>query len=175
MKIARMELIELLKDSTATEIELVLDTPVRLRKQSNPLAYADVMKHTAGRYQFGTSYEQRVNAALSDNDARPSFVAQRLPWGHWVQGAVNKVIEHRGEFYLRYYNAVQEEEVVYTVNGRIATATECNIIVEFSYPSGFSKRQEAAGLLREQQVKIHAVSFSNITSLTIDGVTYKLV
>ena len=52
-----------------------------------------IIKETDMRIRIGVSYQN-----LSINEGRE---VKNLPWGHWVEGLENLVLEHKGNYYLR--------------------------------------------------------------------------
>ena len=54
--------------------------------------------------QVNYSYESAVNNRLEKQGSERVFKAQSLPWGAWVEGFENKLIEHKGNLYLCYYD-----------------------------------------------------------------------
>lgn len=52
-----------------------------------------IIKETDMRIRIGVSYQN-----LSINEGRE---VKSLPWGHWVEGLENIVLEHKGNYYLR--------------------------------------------------------------------------
>lgn len=179
MKVSKSQLINVLKSTSANEITLILNSPVKLKKRGNPLADKAVTKHSEGSYQFGSSYETAVNEALVADGSTNTFTAKSLPWGAWVEGCENKVIQNTKkdgttEYYVRYYNATSSVSVEYLIEGAKATASEVDTIKEFSYDKSGSKTQEGVGLSEEKQIKVHVAAFSNIQSIEIDGTTYEV-
>lgn len=43
----------------------------------------------------------RLGVAYSNMKINENRQTGKLPWGHWVEGLENLVIEHKGKFYLR--------------------------------------------------------------------------
>ena len=62
-----------------------------------------VHKVVRGNYQIGYSYENAVNNRLDKIGSDVEFKAESLPWGSWIEGQENKLIENKGSLYLRYY------------------------------------------------------------------------
>lgn len=63
------ELIEILKATSAEEITLTTSTEVKMNKRGNSLVENGhkVTKTTSGSYQFGGSYEERMNESLDSS------------------------------------------------------------------------------------------------------------
>ena len=133
---------------------------------------AVIEKRTCGQFVVNYIYENAVNNRGEKEQGAPiDFVAAPLSWGSWVEGLVNKVIEHKGELYLRFYglkNGKVENE--YFVGGVPATAEQIALIKQFTDRPIESKSQASAGLT-ENQVVTRAVKFANILSITMNGVT----
>lgn len=132
---------------------------------------AVIEKMTSGQFQFNMVYENAVNNRGEKEQGAPiDFVAAPLSWGSWFDGLVNKVIEHKGELYLRYYGLKNGKvESVYFVGGKPATAEQVSLIKQFT-ERGEVKSQASAGLT-ENQVIARCVKFSNIISITMNGIT----
>lgn len=142
-------------------------TEPKLLKRGNPLAGAKVIKLTKATLQFGYSYENAVN-----NRTEEEFKAEELPWGKWVDGQVNRILEHNGEYYGRFYEVKNgNREVVYLVNGEIATEEQVEIIKQFT-PKSKSNRQEEVGIEVENQVKPRTYKFSSIVGLKCGELEY---
>lgn len=143
-------------------------TEVKLPKKSGLQC---VTKFAEGEVQLNYSYSNAVNNRLEKQGDDRSFTSKPLPWGNWF--IPNKVIEHKGNYYLRYYLMKGKElNETYFVNGRPATQSEIDIIKEYDKPST-SATQTAVGLL-ENQVEPKVVRFENIVSLKCgDYINYR--
>ena len=134
---------------------------------------AVIEKMTSGQFQFNMVYENAVNNRGEKEQGAPiDFVAAPLSWGSWVDGLVNKVIENKGEVYLRYYglkNGKVESE--YFVGGKPATDEQIALIKQFTEKKP-SATQAAAGLT-ENQVVCRVVKIENILEITLNGTTLK--
>lgn len=112
---------------------------------------------------IGTSYENAVNNRNENINGNRDFESEPLRWGEWY--IANKVIAHKGNFYLRYYalkNTHTERTLL--VNGREATASEVEIIKAYrkAESSGASNRQAELGIATADQVKPRVVNIANI-------------
>ena len=111
---------------------------------------------------IGTSYENAVNNRNERTNGNRDFVAEPLAWGEWY--IPNKVITHKGSFYLRYYtnrNTLTTRTLF--VDGRPATAQEVDIINAYRKASGSSSnRQAAIGIAAADQVKPRTTNIANI-------------
>lgn len=176
------ELIEILKATSAEEITLTTSTEVKMNKRGNSLVENGnkVTKTTSATYQFGGSYEERINETL---DTSIGYKAKTLPWGSWVEGAEGKVITHTKtdkegnettNFYLRYYNATSEVSTTTFVDGEFATSEQMKIIEQFTPKKKESKVITESGVEVENKVKTNVVNFANIVTIEIDGEVYKV-
>ena len=183
MKIVNSEkLIEILKATTAEEITLTTSTEVKMNKRGNSLVENGnkVTKTTSATYQFGGSYEERINESI---DSSIGYKAKPLPWGSWVNGAEGKVITHTKtdkegnettNFYLRYYNPTSEVSTITFVDGEVATDEQMKIIEQFTPKKKESKVVTESGAEFENKVKSNVVNFANIITIEIDGEVYKV-
>ena len=183
MKIVNSEeLIEILKATSAEEITLTTSTEVKMNKRGNSLVENGnkVTKKTSATYQFGGSYEERINESI---DSSIGYKAKPLPWGSWVEGAEGKVITHTKtdkegnettNFYLRYYNATSEVSTTTFVDGEFATGEQMKIIEQFTPKKKESKVITESGAEVENKVKTNVVNFANIVTIEIDGEVYKV-
>ena len=132
-----------------------------------------IEKITSGQFQIGINYGNAVNNRGEKEQGAPiDFVSAPLRWGSWVEGQVNKLIEHKGELYLRFYglkNGKVESE--YFVGGKLASEQQVSLIKQFT-ERGQVQSQAAAGLT-ENQVIARNVKISNIMEITISGITLK--
>lgn len=132
-----------------------------------------VHKVVRGNYQIGYSYENAVNNRLDKIGSDVEFKAESLPWGSWIEGQENKLIENKGSLYLRYYKHTNgNERGVWFVDGRQASPEEFNKIMDYlRSKSDDSDKQTKAGLT-ENQVKPRTVKLSNIISLSVNHQVY---
>lgn len=129
-----------------------------------------VTKVAEGICQLNFEYEKAVNEHLKKHGLEPNFKSKALPWGKWFVN--NLIIEHKGEYYLRYYLLKNNKfKETYYINGRLATEEESAKIKEHN-SKGYSdsKTQNEKGLVYDQ-VTPRTVKFSNIISLKC-GETY---
>lgn len=121
--------------------------------------------------QINANYENAVNNRLPKGDGNgEKFVAESLPWGEWL--VPNKVIIHKGKYYLRLYvTKACKKDVSYYLDG---VRTNINAVAEIRESSP-SKRQAEAGINEEDMVKPFTISVENISSITINGTTYNVV
>lgn len=120
--------------------------------------------------QLNYSYENAVNNRLEREGKDRDFEAQKLPWGEWF--VANKIIAHKGKFYLRYYD-INNGNVLnkaYFVDGRPATDEQLAIIKE--YEKATHKPSNTQGLSEENEVKPLVVAEENIISLKCGEIDY---
>jgi hypothetical protein len=105
-----------------------------------------------------------------------TFVAQSLPWGSWVKGQENKLIEHKGNLYLRYYEYKGAEyRQVWFVDGVQADAEQFLAIMDYlesKKKKSSSNRQSESGLV-ENQVKPKLAKVAEILMLNVNGEEWK--
>lgn len=100
--------------------------------------------------RLGVNY---ANMAINKDRETP---IQSLPWGHWVEGLENLVIEHKGNYYLRVANSYSDHnKSTYYLDG-----------VEIS-------KEKAIEILGEKKLKsgnpdVYNIKFENILSLGVD-------
>ena len=177
------ELIEILKATSAEEITLTISTEVKMNKRGNSLVENGnkVTKTTSASYQFGGSYEERMNESL--DSSLGGYKAKSLLWGSWVDGAEGKVISHTKtdkegnettNFYLRYYNATTDVTSTTFVDGKFATGEQMKIIEKFTPKKKETKVITESGVEVESKGKTNVVNFANILTIEIDGELYKV-
>lgn len=120
--------------------------------------------------QINYSYENAVNNRLAKQGDEKNFIAQSLPWGNWVENQVNKLIEYKGNLYLRYYDVKNADITsLWLVNGRIATTEEFEKIINYLKSKKTTIETQAKKGLTENQVKPKVVKASNIIRLAVNG------
>jgi hypothetical protein len=153
----------------ATICTIVSATEPKMRKTANPYV-GRVTKLTKCQYQFGYNYQNAVNNRLAKEGKEPNFTTDARKWGVWV--VPNKVAEHKGEFYLRFYTMENATpKVVYLVDNRLATPEEVAEIKSFLTESAPSNRQIEAGLT-EHFVEPREYKASAILQISLNGMTY---
>ena len=181
-KITKKELVEILKNTTADKIGLTTLTVVKMKKTGNPLVDEQVQKRTSGEFEFGGSYQERLNESF--DSSLGTVETKKLPWGHWVEGAEGKVIHHtktdkKGNTvseadYLRYYNNIGDIETKTLVNGEDATEEQLKTIEEFSSSKKEKVYTTDKGNEVTTKLQTNVVNFDNIVSITIDDETYEI-
>ena len=120
--------------------------------------------------QLNFSYENAVNNRLAREGKDKDFEAQKLPWGEWF--VANKIIAHKGKFYLRYYD-INNGNVLnkaYFVDGMPATDEQLAIIKE--YEKATHKPSNTQDLSEENEVKPLVVAEENIIALKCGEIDY---
>lgn len=144
-------------------------------KTPNKVGLGIIKKRTTMRVQMRYSYENGVNNHLEKNHIEGEFVANSLPWGQWVKGNENLLIEHKDKLYLRMYQFAnsQSNTMLFNAEGMPLTSEEQTRY--YDWKKGLSKgsaRQAAMGLTEEDQVKPMAVAIENIISFDCGQVHY---
>ena len=133
-----------------------------------------VQKFCRQSMQVGCSYENSVNNKLKRKGLGGAFRSSHLPWGRWF--ILNRIIEHRGKYYARFYKTANSNpQIVYLVNGRVATPREVRIIKQYDSLYTFSRRQSMFGLSRMEQTNVRNYELTNIISISAEGETYNVV
>lgn len=133
-----------------------------------------VQKFCRQSMQIGCSYENSVNNKLERKGLSRSFRSSRLRWGRWF--ILNRIIEHRGKYYARFYKTANSNpQIVYLVDGRVATPREVKIIKRYDSLYTFSRRQNQFGLSRTEQTNVRNYELTNIISISAEGETYNVV
>lgn len=133
-----------------------------------------VQKFCRQSMQVGCSYENSVNNKLERKGLDRTFRSSHLPWGRWF--ILNRIIEHKGKYYARFYKTANSKpQVVYLVNGRVATSREVRIIKQYDSLYTFSHKQSMYGLSRMEQTNVRNYDLTNIISISAEGETYNVV
>lgn len=180
--ISKNDLVKLLESTTTEELTIISRSEAKMNKTNNPFYHKEgrswvadhlVEKEAESTYDFGGSYEKRVNEALVADGSTATFESEGLKWGSWL--VKGKVIEHNGKLYVRCYvkNGVATR-YSYLVDGRPATDSELENIKEYSPEHKESAKQSEAGLLVGKQIIPNNVDFDNIVSISFDGEDYEI-
>jgi hypothetical protein len=141
-------------------------------KLPKKLGLGVVTKIVCGIVQINYSYENAVNNRLQKQGDAATFQAESLPWGQWY--APNKVIEHKGCYYLRFYTVDNQKlETAYYVDGRPATPAEIATIKAYKDSKNKTSARQAAEGLTDNQVVARCVNFDNITALKCGDIIYE--
>lgn len=151
-------------------------TDVRMNKTGNPF-YGRVQKMTSVGVSFNRSYENSVNNKIEKNGGERTFKSEPLPYGEWIKGLENKMYEHKGVVYVRFYTKPNEvAKVTYYLDGvaiEKGSMMEKEIMAWIPTKSHTSKKQEDAGLSKEEQVYPYGVKLENILRVAFKGVAEK--
>ncbi len=129
-----------------------------------------VTKVVSMSVQINYNYENAVNNRLDRQGDTRIFSTQKLPWGQWVKGQENKLIEHKGELYLRYYLMKNtKSDKAYFVNGVSATQEQVATIQMYERSKYTQSGTQAEVGLTENQVMPKNVKLSGILVLKTDG------
>lgn len=174
------ELAETLKNFKGSSVcSMELTTIVKANKTSriNKSPFLSMFKGDVYRtYKeygtFGVSYENAVNNQRAREDVSEKFTSNELPWGEWF--SENKVIIHKGDFYLRYYvgmnaNSNADKDSIYHYeDGTELTATEINNLKDFLPPK--SSGSNTQGI--EKEVQPRCVKMNGINQIKVGGTVY---
>lgn len=147
-------------------INLVSMTTPKMNKTNNPY-YGRIQKVSTAQMQFGYDYERAVNNRLIKEGKEPNFTTEKLPYGKWL--FKNKVIEHKGTFYIRTYSVKNSfPKVQYLLDGVEVSKDMLDDIKRYiKEDTSSSSKQDYFGL-EDNQVKPKNYKFDNIISLTIN-------
>ena len=150
-------------------------TDCRFPKKSglqNVKKYVEI-KSAQFNYSFANAVKNRAEKAVGH---AVNFVPQSLPFGSWVKGLENKIIEYKGEYYLRFYLQKNDKvSVTYFENGIPCDSNRVAEIKAYLATKGSkttSGTQAAVGLT-ENQVEPKNVKVSNIVYFTCNGTTIR--
>lgn len=169
------QLIEKLKSKPGVVIVgLLALTDARARKTNNP--FGTIFKQIKTSGFVGADYERAVNRESSrQENSVPNFQAESLPWGEWL--IPNKVITHKGEFYLRTQSTPGQRRVVAAriiayrdETGRFIPKDEAKKFIPEAKES--EKQQKSTGIT--QTVWVRTYKFNSIQKIRINGETFIL-
>jgi hypothetical protein len=107
--------------------------------------------------QIGNDYEKM----MQNRTGNLNFEAEPLRWGHWMDGAYKRIIEHKGNHYLRAYPSKNTlRKVIYILDGQVVTNLDL-----FKY---------IRSQLREPKVDVNDFRYDNIVCVKSAGVTYNV-
>ena len=154
-------------------VGIVYVTEVRMNKRGNPLADHNVVKCVKTQFNFGIVYENAVaTRASKEQGEKVEFVAEKAKGYEWECYPYLLRAVKTNELQVRFYcKDGAKTEVVYFVDGHLATDSEIAIIKEFTPNSSWSAKQAEAGCT-ENQVKPRNIRLKNIIKLSMDGEVY---
>lgn len=156
-------------------INVVALTDADMYLRNNPFK-GRVQKLTITPMQFGYDYERAVNNRLAREGKEANFSAEKLPWGEWLKGWENKVLEYKDMLYLRTY-CVRDARprTFYLLDGHLASTEEYAHFAPYLKASSTSAKQSNAGLVEEFQVKPRDYKFKSIVAITMNHTRIILV
>ena len=117
---------------------------------------------------IGANYQATVQVRqIACAGVEPDFKAEKPTWGQRINGSA--LIEHKGKHYVEVF---VEESIMpsYRYEGGELKASQ---VTPYLYSKG-SATQDAAGLEKQDQVKVARYSLESLREVTINGVTYEL-
>ena len=173
-KLSYQSLIEKLQNKAGTAIVgLLALTDAKANKTNNP--FGDIFKQVRAVGFVGVNYEASVNREAGRQGGQADFQADSLPWGQWL--VPNKVIEHKGEFYLRTQttpgtrrNCPAKVLCYRDAAGHFLNKEKVKPFLPVARES--NKQQEETGI--EKTVWVRTYKFSSIQKIRIGGETYQL-
>jgi hypothetical protein len=162
----------------ALPVGLLSETDSKAKKTGNP--YGRILKRSRSVGWIGVNYQASVEREAARQGNSVCFDADPLPWGNWL--IPNKVISHKGEFYLRTQSTPggrkrQPAKVLGFRSEATGQFLSYETVKPFLPPVRESNKQaEEAGLEgSENQIKVRTYKFDSIQKIRIGGVTYTLI
>ncbi len=147
-------------------------TNAKAKKTGNP--FGDIFKDISAVGFVGVNYASAVEREGARQGEKVEFDADPLPWGVWA--LPNKVIEHKGGYYLRTQSTPGQRRkqaakvLAYrNASGHILDREKVKPFLPAVYESA---KQQSEGLTETVWVRTYA--FDSIKKIRIAGVTYKL-
>jgi hypothetical protein len=107
--------------------------------------------------QIADDYERVMRKRLNN----PNFVADRLPFGHWLAGAYKRIIEHKGLHYFRAYPTDNTlRKAIYVLDGKVVTDPDL--------------KKYIVSQLRQPKAAVNDFRYDNIVCVKASGVTYNV-
>ena len=97
--------------------------PMKTRKGVS----AVVTKSVRSTVMVGANHDNRQSVIEARANGEAPSENQGLPWGSWVNGLENRVIEHKGNFYVRLYPVQNKDgspracKTIFRLNGKIVS------------------------------------------------------
>lgn len=88
---------------------------------------AVITKSVRSTVMVGANHDNRQAVIEARANGEAPSENQGLPWGSWVEGLENRVIEHKGNLYVRLYPVQNKDgsprscKTIYRMNGKIVT------------------------------------------------------
>jgi hypothetical protein len=172
-KLTHSQLVALIEaTSGAAIVGLQALTDTRAKKTGNPFSLIE--KRIRAVAFVGADYENAVNNEAIRQDGAAKFESEKLPWGEWL--IQNKVITHKGEYYLRTQSTpgnrrVQPARVLdYIADGY--KTTRAAIAQWLPEVKEAAKQQVQTGITKTVWVRTY--KFSSIEKIRVNGETYQL-
>lgn len=169
-KITHSQLLDIIKNSPgALPVGIVATTDAKARKTGNP--FGDITKRVRAVGWVGVNYEKSVERQSGGGE----FRADPLPWGEWV--VPNKIIGHKGGFYLRTQTAEgnrrRQPARVLSYRGQDGRFLSRDDVAPFLPPVTESRKQKEAGLSGAQkQVWVRTYAFASLERVRVGGKTF---
>ena len=168
------ELVNILKNSNgALPVGILAVTDAKALKTGNP--FGTILKTVRAVGWVGAKYENAVNREGVRQGVDAEFVAAPLPWGDWL--VKNKVITHKGEFYLRTQSTPggrkRQAAKVLAYRGENGQYLSREQVAPFLPKTRESAKQQEAGL--EETIFVRTYKLNSIKRIRIGGKTHDLV
>lgn len=148
-------------------------TDAKARKTNNP--FGIIFKQCRGVGLVGADYQASVNREGERQGVQADYQAESLPWGQWK--IANKVIEHKGQLYLRTQSSPgqRRKSPVRLIAYRNATGQflPSDKVKPFIPETRESEKQQNSGL--EKTVWVRTYGFNSIKKVRVNGQTFELV
>lgn len=165
----------LMEIRSCTFASLVARKNIKMKKNS-PLANAEVYEvKEYENLQISYGYENSVQNREERATGERTFEGEKLPFGEWVKYPT--IISNKGRYMVRFYanKNTKSRVAYYTINGKIATAEEVELIASGRYAESkhtASAKQTAVGIAADDQCKPFNKYFEDIILVTFNGTTY---
>jgi len=135
----------------------------------NEVFKGEVYKTYSMQCNINVKYENAVNNQLQREGMKQmTFTGYSLPYGEWVEGLENIVIEYNDSYQLRYFegmsNNTKGEVIYHYANGEELTEWEREQLKGF-----LPKKSKAKNQGTQKEVKPRNIKFSGITELKMNG------
>ena len=161
--------------SGAAIVGILALTDAKAKKTGNPFPEKLVFKMVRAVAFVGANYQNAVEREQTRQGVTGIFEAESLPWGQWAID--NKIIEHKGEFYLRTQSTPGQRRNqaarllgYFDFGGDELTREQVAPFLPATYES--AKQQDEAELT--QTVWVRNYKFSSLLRVRINGKTYKV-
>lgn len=124
-----------------------------------PLKDSEVKKAFRGRIEKSTIGNYRINLSYQKMKINEGIQTQELPWGQWLVGYENSIIEYKNNYYLRLtptFNCNQKSKVQWYLDNKPITKKE---LIEMD-ALGASQVKE-----KEEEIKCFVVNIQSLVSI----------